>query len=62
MFLDLSQVSMPLKVRKRGRPKGADKTVIGLPKRKRPTNKPVPFLRRTPQEREKGLSISFSTL
>ena len=29
-ILDLSQIIMPSTVRKRGRPKGSDKTVIGL--------------------------------
>ena len=58
MFTYLSQIIMPSKVRKRGRPKGSDKTVIGLTKkRKCQANKPVPFLRKTPQEREKSVFI-----
>ena len=46
---------MPPKMRKRGRPKGADKTVIGLPRKKMRTGgKPVPFLRKLPKEREES--------
>ena len=57
-ILDLSQIIMPSKVRKRGQNKGSDKTVIGLTKkRKCQVNKPVPFLRKTPQEGEKDVFI-----
>ena len=39
---------MPPAMKKRGRPKGADKTVIGLPKKRKycQGNKPVPFLKK----------------
>ena len=52
------------KIKKHGRPKGADKTVIGLPKKRKCSqeNKPVPFLKKTPKEKEKGtLMIVFFT-
>ena len=57
---------MPSKIQKRGRPKGSDKTVIELTKkRKCQANKPVPFLRKT-QERERCVYLicflSLSTL
>ena len=46
-----------IKFQKRGQPKGSDKTVIGLTKkRKCQANKPVPFLRKT-QEKEKVVFI-----
>ena len=48
-FLDLPSpgletMKLPCKMRKRGRPKGANKTVIGLPRKKSRGNKPVSFL------------------
>ena len=46
---------MPPVMRKRGRPKGAEKTVIGLPcKKSKKQCKPVPFLKKYPTDREKG--------
>lgn len=50
---------MPPAMKKRGRPKGADKTVIGLPKKRKycQGNKPVPFLKKTPKEKDKGTFI-----
>ena len=50
---------MPPAMKKRGRPKGADKTVIGLPKKRKycQGNKPVPFLTKTPKEKDKGTFI-----
>ena len=45
-------------MRKHGRPKGAEKTVIGPPCRKRQKthlcNKVTPFLRKSPQQKEEG--------
>ena len=44
---------MPPKMKKRGRPKGADKTVIGLPRKKmRTSGKKCHFLKKSPKERE----------
>ena len=50
----LGEVKLPPKLRKRGRPKGADQTVIGLPKKRHRGNKPVPFLKKLPSDKEKG--------
>ena len=56
--VELSKISLPPKMRKRGRPKGADKTVIGLPKKKCKGNNPQPFLKMSPKDREKGMITS----
>lgn len=55
--LDFKSIAMPPIIRKRGRPKGSDKTIIGLPKKKKKSleNKPLPFLKKTPKEREEGI-------
>ena len=45
----------PPKMMKRGRPKGAEKTVIGLPNKKQKLNKPLTFLKKPPVDREKGM-------
>lgn len=45
-------------MRKWGRPKGAEKTVIGLPSRKKrkcDLHKVTTFLKKSPQQREEGL-------
>lgn len=44
---------MPPRMLKRGRPKGAGLTVIGLPK-KRETTGAIPFLKKSPSEKERG--------
>lgn len=46
-------------MRKRGRPKGADKTVIGLPRKKSRGNKPVSFLYKSAKQKELGLSVKL---
>ena len=51
---ELKTIKLPPKMRKRGRPKGAETTVIGLPKRRKRSNKTVPFLKKLPSEREKS--------
>ena len=48
-------VKLPPKMMKRGRPKGAKKTVIGLINKKRKLNKPFTFLKKPPVDREKGM-------
>ena len=47
---------MPSKMRKRGRPKGVDKTVIGLPKAKKTkkTSKPIPFIKKQQLEKDRS--------
>lgn len=49
-------------MRKRGRPKGAEKTVIGLPRKKSRGSKPVAFLNKPPEDKEKGQSWSSHSL
>ena len=46
---------MPPKLKKRGRPKGVEKTIIGLPRKKIKTNKSTPFLKKLPVDRERGI-------
>ena len=52
---------MPPKIKKHGRPKGADKTVIGIPKKRKCSqeNKPVPFLKKTPKEKKSYFDVVF---
>lgn len=45
-------------MKRRGRPKGSDITVIGLPAKKKKSNKPVPFMRRHSSEKQKGCLAS----
>ena len=60
-MLDLTSIKLPPKIRKRGRPKGAGLTVIGLPRKKKCTDGPVKFLRKSNSEREKlDATRSFS--
>ena len=53
--LDLKSINLPPKLKKRGRPKGADLTVIGLPRKKKCNGKPLKFLRKPRQERDKQI-------
>ena len=46
-------------MRKRDRPKGADKTVIGLPRKKSRGSKPVSFLYKGAKQKELGLSVKL---
>ena len=50
----LSKILLPPKMKKRGRPKGAEKTVIGLPRKKHRGDKPIPFIKKPPLEKERG--------
>ena len=46
-------------MRKRGRRKGADKTAIGLLRKKSRGNKPVSFLYKGAKQKELGLSVKL---
>ena len=54
---DLKSIKLPPEIRKRGRPKGADLTVIGLPKKKKCTDSDrlVKFLKKSIEERERQI-------
>ena len=52
---DLTSIKLTPKIRKRGRPKGAGLTVIGLPRKKKCTDGPVKFLKKTNSEKEKQI-------
>ena len=54
---NISVVKMPPTMRKRGRPKGAGLTVIGLPKKKGKTvsTKPTAFILKSEWEKTKGI-------
>ena len=59
-YIDLENVKLPPKMKKRGRPKGAETTVIGLPRRKKKkatTEKPTAFLKKQPVEKERGTYV-----
>ena len=60
IYVDTSVIQLPSKVKKRGRPKGGDLTVIGLPKKKKVSSKPVAFLKLHPKDQERG-NDSFCT-
>jgi formate hydrogenlyase subunit 6/NADH:ubiquinone oxidoreductase subunit I len=47
------KLNLPPKMLKRGRPKGLGTTVVGLPRKKKST-RPIPLLKKTPVEKEKG--------
>ena len=51
----IKKLKLPPIIKKRGRPKGAEKTVIGLPSRKKvKKDQPVAFLKKSPASREEG--------
>lgn len=57
---DIALVKMPPTMRKRGRPKGAGLTVIGLPKKKgKASSKPTPFVLKSEWEKTKGSIIMY---
>ena len=51
---ELASVEMPPTMRKRGRPKGAGLTVIGLPKKKGNVPKVIPFIKKSEWEKTIG--------
>ena len=55
--MGISEVRLPSRIPKRGRPKGSDLTVIGLPKKKKSTEGPVAFLRQHPKDQERGMPM-----
>ena len=46
---------LPPTVKRRGKPKGHDITVVGIPAKKKNSNKPVPFMRKHSSEKQKGI-------
>ena len=54
---ELQSIRLPSKMRKRGRPKGADKTVIGLPRKKSRGSRPVSFLYKGAKQKELGMYV-----
>lgn len=48
-------MKLPPKMKKKGRPRGAEKTVIGLPRKKKKTEKPITFLKKQPVDKERGM-------
>ena len=51
--VNLDNVALPPKSKKRGRPKGTNNTVIGLPNRKElKINKPTPFIKKSSNDRD----------
>ena len=49
---DLDQIKLPLRIPKRGRPMGADQTVIGLPRKRHKTAAlPSPYAKRNDKHR-----------
>ena len=53
------RLHLPPMMVKRGRPKGQETTVVGLLREKKST-RPIPFLKKTPVEKEKGKLVVFT--
>ena len=51
----VSSVRLPGKIPKRGRPKGSELTVIGIPKKKKVADRPVAFLKQHLKDQERGI-------
>ena len=49
--LNINETSMPLKMKRKGRPKGAETTVVGIPKKKKLSTKPTPYAKLLPKEK-----------
>ncbi len=62
IHIDIGSLKLPPIIKKRGRPKGAEKTVIGLPSRKRfkgdQVRKPVSFLKKSTSNKDEGTLIT----
>ena len=54
-----SNIVFPIKIKKRGRPKGSQQTVIGLPRKKLGVKKVLPFLMKTTTDRAKQILLWF---
>ena len=65
-YIDVGSLKLPPVIKKRGRPKGAEKTVIGLPSRKRfkgdQVRKPVSFLKKSTSNKDEGTLIKPATV
>lgn len=51
----VSSIRLTDKIPKRGRPKGSELTVIGIPKKKKLADRPVAFLKQHPKNQERGM-------
>ena len=49
---ELTNVTLPPKSKKRGRPKGSSNNVLGLPKKKSRLDKPIPFIKKSSNDRD----------
>ena len=59
---EIQNIKLPPIIRKRGHPKGHEKTAIGLPckqRRKGTSMNPVLFSKKHPEDRERGKSYTF---
>ena len=54
-IVDNSNLKLPPKQKKRGRPKGSELTVIGLPKKKHRDDGPVALIKKHPKEKKRGI-------
>ena len=52
-------MELPRKVLKRGRPKGVEQTVIGLPAKRKCFTKPVAFCKKDPLQKKPGIVYSL---
>ena len=49
--LDINEISMPPKMKRKGRPKGEETTIAGIPKKKKLSTKPTPYAKLSPREK-----------
>ena len=52
----VSDIKLPAVSRKRGKPRGSETSVIGIPKIRK-TCGPLPFVKMSPREKEKGIQL-----